>query len=508
MEETFDDEDEFEDEESPDYSLRIGELELEELPKKKKNVNTKNKVKIISTWNFKGGVGKTTFTFGLAYSLAHTFKKKVLMIDADPQKNLTQLIAQYFTLNRKNDQVSSVSDLIMEENNYGFYKAMSTTIRSRVVRPAQIFKLSIENVGTLEEQANDSPNKRGEEIKSNLWLLNGSYRTALLEKQIREGYKVDLDTERASSDSPIPAVFWNLVRKTATAYGMDYVIVDLSPAISDLNTNILFSSHAFVMPCAPELFSIEALKSVPQLLKEGGYWKDFTQWRKKYLEKRDSPSSDLIVADNKDFFDCPPLDHNVQFAGVVITRYLYRKIDFKDTPPYMLLYRPSNNEVNGFLKVIRTITKQLVQGHDTVTSLPSEMVKTIAELGWANDDPNVDILENGNFRLVLDYFPELNMLSALSQKNSIPAAYLPNRILEPNNCLNAGYKVLRWCHRQALERICSLVLTNFFDHDVDSAENDFESSAEAIFKEKEKLREKKKNKKRKSNDDEEEEESV
>ncbi|UBY96419.1 ParA family protein [Pseudomonas cannabina] len=47
-------------------------------------------MKTISIFNNKGGVGKTTLTFHLAHALA-TMGKKVLIIDLDPQCNISTL---------------------------------------------------------------------------------------------------------------------------------------------------------------------------------------------------------------------------------------------------------------------------------------------------------------------------------------------------------------------------------------------------------------------------------
>lgn len=45
-------------------------------------------MKLITIFNNKGGVGKTTLLYHLAYSLSE-LNKKVLLLDLDPQCNLT-----------------------------------------------------------------------------------------------------------------------------------------------------------------------------------------------------------------------------------------------------------------------------------------------------------------------------------------------------------------------------------------------------------------------------------
>ncbi|MCE0559120.1 ParA family protein [Motilimonas sp. E26] len=46
----------------------------------------------LAMFNNKGGVGKTTLTCNVAAFIAQRMKKRVLIVDCDPQCNATQLI--------------------------------------------------------------------------------------------------------------------------------------------------------------------------------------------------------------------------------------------------------------------------------------------------------------------------------------------------------------------------------------------------------------------------------
>ncbi len=51
------------------------------------------RAKVLSFINYKGGVAKTTTTYHVGCSLVQHFNKKVLLVDIDPQTNLTFLCA-------------------------------------------------------------------------------------------------------------------------------------------------------------------------------------------------------------------------------------------------------------------------------------------------------------------------------------------------------------------------------------------------------------------------------
>ena len=67
--------------------------------------------KVVSFINYKGGVGKTTSAYHVACSLAQHRRQRVLMIDIDPQTNLTFLCADVQRWQRRKSRTGTIKNL-------------------------------------------------------------------------------------------------------------------------------------------------------------------------------------------------------------------------------------------------------------------------------------------------------------------------------------------------------------------------------------------------------------
>lgn len=67
--------------------------------------------KVVSFINYKGGVGKTTSAYHVACSLAQHQRQRVLMIDIDPQTNLTFLCADVQRWQRRKSRIGTIKSL-------------------------------------------------------------------------------------------------------------------------------------------------------------------------------------------------------------------------------------------------------------------------------------------------------------------------------------------------------------------------------------------------------------
>lgn len=159
--------------------------------------------KIIAIANQKGGVGKTTTAINLAASLA-TLKKKVLLIDADPQANATSGLG----VDPKQLQ-SSVYECLVDD-----YPIKSAVQQSEV-----------ENLDVL--------GSRIDLVGAELELINKPNREKVLRNML------------ASLDKDY-----------------DYILIDCSPSLGLITVNALTAANSVIIPVQAEYFALEGISKL------------------------------------------------------------------------------------------------------------------------------------------------------------------------------------------------------------------------------------------------------
>jgi cellulose biosynthesis protein BcsQ len=197
---------------------------------------------VVAFFNHKGGVSKTTTAFHLGWKLAER-GRSVLLVDADPQCNLTGLVLGY----------SGETEL------EAFYAANEGQTLKDGLRPA--FESRPEPMEPLEPFP-----VRG---CAGLSIVPGHIEIAEYETTL--GIAQELSGSIYALRN-IPGSVINLVKITAAHVGADYVFVDLSPGLGPLNQNLISIADWFLVPVKPDYFSLMALDSLNRVLPRWRRW--------------------------------------------------------------------------------------------------------------------------------------------------------------------------------------------------------------------------------------------
>lgn len=171
-----------------------------------------SKCKVIAITNQKGGVGKTTTTFNLGVALAKQ-GKKVLVVDVDPQSNLTTYAGWY----NEDELKYTLSDL-------------------------------------MEQSMNDEEIKIKESIlhhKENIDLIPSSLNLSALENAL--AYAMSREYTLRNCLSVVKDDY-------------DYILLDCQPSLGMLTINALASADSVLIPVQCEYFALRGMTDLFKII--------------------------------------------------------------------------------------------------------------------------------------------------------------------------------------------------------------------------------------------------
>jgi cellulose biosynthesis protein BcsQ len=195
----------------------------------------KKKATRLSIFNHKGGVGKTTLTVNLAATLAGR-GRRVLLVDSDPQCNLTSYLIP-------DDVVDDLLDNADQESGQTLWSA---------VKPLSEATGGYKKIKPLRCAVD------------NLFVVPGDVRLSEFENDLNEFWSQCF--QRKVKGFKGTTAISELVTKLSELHNIDYVFYDSGPNIGPLNRCVLLDCDFFIVPVACDLFSLRALKTLGRTL--------------------------------------------------------------------------------------------------------------------------------------------------------------------------------------------------------------------------------------------------
>ncbi|WP_304133879.1 ParA family protein [Limosilactobacillus coleohominis] len=179
----------------------------------------KHNGQVISFINMKGGVGKTTLTINIAYTLVKEFHKRVLVIDMDPQFNATQaLMTKFRSIDFYQKLLKTgptIANLLIDSNN--------SMVKNNNEEPT--IKNSVQHLFSNEDEKFDL-------IPGDLSLTEFETTARGAEKRLKK-----------------------LIAKPSVLNNYDFILIDTPATYSVYSQASLLASDYYIVPIAPDVFS-------------------------------------------------------------------------------------------------------------------------------------------------------------------------------------------------------------------------------------------------------------
>lgn len=203
-------------------------------------------VPVLTFFNNKGGVGKTSLVFHLAWMLSE-MGKRVVTIDLDPQANLTSAFLPEDVL----ETLWDIDDT--SQRNTTIYQCVRPLTEVGDILPPQT-----------------------QEINPRLHLVPGDLALAGFEDFLSQEWPNALGSTSLYRPFRILSSFWQVAQMAAVQHNADIILADVGPNLGAINRSALIGTDYVVIPLAADLFSLQGLRNLGPTLRA---WR--ADWKKR-----------------------------------------------------------------------------------------------------------------------------------------------------------------------------------------------------------------------------------
>ncbi len=201
---------------------------------------------VIAFFNNKGGMGKTSLAYHLAWMFVD-LGKRVVAADLDPQANLT---AAFLEEERLEELWSSQP----------YPRTVFGSVQPILRGIGDITAPYLEVIDDSEDR---------------LALLVGDLALSSFEDELSTQWPNCLDRQERAFR--VISAFWRVMQQAAQQHMAEIVLVDLGPNLGAINRAALIAADDVVVPLSPDLFSLQGLRNLGPAL---------CRWREEWQERR------------------------------------------------------------------------------------------------------------------------------------------------------------------------------------------------------------------------------
>jgi chromosome partitioning protein len=234
-------------------------------------------VPVLTFFNNKGGVGKTSLVYHLAWMLSEN-EHRILACDLDPQANLSSAFLE-------EDRLETLWDDNARNNGSTIFRSVAPLLGVGDLLPPSLQK-----------------------ITPTLILIPGDLALSGFEDSLSSQWADAMGSVNLYRPFRILTAFWTIMQLGAKVMDASVILADVGPNLGAINRSALIATDFVVVPLGADLFSLQGLRNLGPTLR---------RWRADWKKRRENWASPEFPLPNGTM---KPIGYIVQQHSVRLSR--------------------------------------------------------------------------------------------------------------------------------------------------------------------------------------------